>query len=55
MEPSEDGLVTDGMFMYKWLEKHVNGSPLFVWGHSLGTGYESKDMAYTLCLNKVLP
>ncbi|KAK3922473.1 Lysophosphatidylserine lipase ABHD12, partial [Frankliniella fusca] len=41
VEPSETGLVADGIFMYKWVEKHINGSPLFVWGHSLGTGVSS--------------
>ncbi|XP_026282641.1 lysophosphatidylserine lipase ABHD12 isoform X2 [Frankliniella occidentalis] len=41
VEPSERGLVSDGVFMFKWVEKHINGSPLFVWGHSLGTGVSS--------------
>ena len=45
IEPSEDGLVTDGVFMYKWLKKHVGNSPLFVWGHSLGTGVSSHALA----------
>lgn len=42
VEPSEGGLVEDGIFMYKWLEKQANGNPLFVWGHSLGTGWVVK-------------
>ncbi|XP_034231132.1 lysophosphatidylserine lipase ABHD12 isoform X2 [Thrips palmi] len=45
VEPSEDGLVADGMFMYKWLQKRVGNSPLFVWGHSLGTGVSSHALA----------
>lgn len=41
IEPSEDGLVTDGISMFRWVEKHANGNPIFVWGHSLGTGVSS--------------
>lgn len=45
VEPSEEGLVEDGIFVYKYLEKRVGGSPLFVWGHSLGTGVSSHALA----------
>lgn len=37
VEPSEDGLVNDAIFMYKWLSNRTS-SKIFVWGHSLGTG-----------------
>lgn len=36
---SEMGVVTDSKFVLEWIMKIVNGSaPVFVWGHSLGTG-----------------
>ena len=38
VEPSEPGLVSDGEYMYHWAKQHAKGAPLFVWGHSLGTG-----------------
>ncbi|XP_046989448.1 lysophosphatidylserine lipase ABHD12 isoform X1 [Schistocerca americana] len=41
VSPSETGVVSDGKFMYRWVEEHAKGSPLFVWGHSLGTGVSS--------------
>lgn len=34
--PSEDGIVRDCMFMYKWIANKTKGN-VFVWGHSLGT------------------
>lgn len=36
--PSEEGVVADGKFVYKWLKERIKDSPLIVWGHSLGTG-----------------
>lgn len=36
---SEIGVVHDSKFVLEWLIKIVNNSaPIFVWGHSLGTG-----------------
>lgn len=36
---SEMGVVHDSKFVLEWLIKIVNNSaPIFVWGHSLGTG-----------------
>lgn len=36
---SENGVVADSKFVLQWLLKKVNGTaPVFVWGHSLGTG-----------------
>ncbi|KAG8234457.1 hypothetical protein J437_LFUL011856 [Ladona fulva] len=39
--PSEEGVVEDGVFIYNWLKEKVKNAPLFVWGHSLGTGISS--------------
>jgi len=39
VELSEEGVVTDSKYVFEWVMKKVNGStPVFVWGHSLGTG-----------------
>lgn len=39
VELSEMGVVDDSKFVLEWLMKTVNNSaPIFVWGHSLGTG-----------------
>lgn len=40
-ELSEIGVVNDSKYVLEWLLKIVNGTaPVFVWGHSLGTGYK---------------
>ncbi|XP_025104567.1 monoacylglycerol lipase ABHD12-like [Pomacea canaliculata] len=36
--PSEEGVVHDAYFAYKWLKSKSNNAPIFIWGHSLGTG-----------------
>ena len=36
--PSEDGVVADALHTYKWIKDHSGSSPVFLWGHSLGTG-----------------
>ncbi|XP_031832490.1 lysophosphatidylserine lipase ABHD12 isoform X2 [Nomia melanderi] len=39
VELSEVGVVEDSKYALEWVLKKVNGSsPVFVWGHSLGTG-----------------
>lgn len=38
VEVSELGVVTDAMEMFRWVHKRANGTPIFGWGHSLGTG-----------------
>lgn len=39
---SELGVVTDSKYVVQWLINKVNNSaPIFVWGHSLGTGYNN--------------
>ena len=36
---SEAGVVADSKYVLQWLMNIVNGTaPIFVWGHSLGTG-----------------
>ncbi|XP_076279866.1 lysophosphatidylserine lipase ABHD12 isoform X2 [Lasioglossum baleicum] len=43
---SEVGVVADSKFVLEWLLKKVNGSsPVFVWGHSLGTGVSTHVLA----------
>ncbi|XP_050431172.1 lysophosphatidylserine lipase ABHD12 isoform X2 [Adelges cooleyi] len=38
---SEAGVVTDVMEVFRWIHSRANGSPIFGWGHSLGTGISS--------------
>lgn len=34
------GVVMDSKYILEWVMKKVNGTaPVFVWGHSLGTGW----------------
>ncbi|XP_057320141.1 lysophosphatidylserine lipase ABHD12 isoform X1 [Microplitis mediator] len=43
---SELGVVTDSKYVVQWLINKVNNSaPIFVWGHSLGTGVSSHALA----------
>lgn len=46
--PTEDGVVADGYFMYKWIKQRSGNSPVFLWGHSLGTAITTK-LAKMLC------
>ncbi|XP_068624513.1 lysophosphatidylserine lipase ABHD12-like [Battus philenor] len=45
LTPSEGGVVEDSLMVYDWLnstlEKGEEKPPVFVWGHSLGTGISS--------------
>ncbi|XP_030012601.1 lysophosphatidylserine lipase ABHD12 [Sphaeramia orbicularis] len=36
--PSEGGMTSDALFMYDWLKQKLDRRPLYIWGHSLGTG-----------------
>ncbi|MGH0149417.1 UNVERIFIED_CONTAM: hypothetical protein FKN15_015690 [Acipenser sinensis] len=36
--PSEGGMTADAIFMYDWVKKRSRSHPLYIWGHSLGTG-----------------
>nr|CAD7394322.1 unnamed protein product [Timema cristinae] len=42
--PSEQGVVSDSLFVLSWTMERVKGAPLFVWGHSLGTGVSSHSL-----------
>ncbi|XP_050358113.1 lysophosphatidylserine lipase ABHD12-like isoform X1 [Nymphalis io] len=43
--PSEDGVVEDALIVYDWLHTTVDKAPsrppIYIWGHSLGTGISS--------------
>ncbi|CAL8258893.1 unnamed protein product [Lota lota] len=36
--PSEGGMTSDALFMFHWIKQAIAHKPLYVWGHSLGTG-----------------
>ncbi|CAG2057129.1 unnamed protein product, partial [Timema podura] len=42
--PSEQGVVSDSLFVLSWTLERVKGAPLFVWGHSLGTSVSSHSL-----------
>ncbi|XP_066603801.1 lysophosphatidylserine lipase ABHD12 isoform X2 [Prorops nasuta] len=43
---SEEGVVADSKYIVEWLIKKVNSTaPIFVWGHSLGTGVSTHVLA----------
>ncbi|XP_042357316.1 lysophosphatidylserine lipase ABHD12-like [Plectropomus leopardus] len=37
-EPSEAGLTTDALHVFHWVKKRSSGGPVYLWGHSLGSG-----------------
>ncbi|KDR08111.1 monoacylglycerol lipase ABHD12 isoform X3 [Zootermopsis nevadensis] len=41
VSPSEMGVVSDGKYVFSWVQERAKASPLYVWGHSLGTGVSS--------------
>ncbi|XP_032685756.1 lysophosphatidylserine lipase ABHD12 isoform X2 [Odontomachus brunneus] len=46
VELSEMGVVMDSKYVLEWVLKKVNGTvPVFVWGHSLGTGVSTHVLA----------
>ncbi|XP_019636615.1 PREDICTED: monoacylglycerol lipase ABHD12-like [Branchiostoma belcheri] len=40
--PTEEGICEDALVVHSWVKKHAGNSPVFLWGHSLGTGVTSK-------------
>ncbi|CAC5363899.1 ABHD12 [Mytilus coruscus] len=52
--PTEDGVVEDGYFMYKWIKERSKDSTVILWGHSLGTAITTK-LARLLCLKNEDP
>lgn len=54
-ELSEMGVVNDSKYVLQWLLKKVNNTaPVFVWGHSLGTGVSTHTLAL-LATEKMQP
>ncbi|XP_015249692.1 PREDICTED: abhydrolase domain-containing protein 12B [Cyprinodon variegatus] len=37
-DPSEAGLTADALYLYHWAKAQSKGSPVYLWGHSLGSG-----------------
>ena len=37
-KPSEHGLMEDALTVYNYVRKHSGTSPVFIWGHSMGSG-----------------
>lgn len=54
VECSEAGLVNDALAMYSYI-KGVTNSPVYVWGHSLGTGVATHFMARLVAEGLPLP
>ncbi|KAM9466986.1 lysophosphatidylserine lipase ABHD12 [Clarias gariepinus] len=46
--PSERGMTQDALFLYQWLKQRIGNNPLYIWGHSLGTGVAT-NLARRLC------
>ncbi|ELU01147.1 hypothetical protein CAPTEDRAFT_149451 [Capitella teleta] len=40
--PSEQGVCADAMAAFKWIRKHSKKSPVYIWGHSLGSAVATK-------------
>ena len=38
-EPTEDDVVKDALYSYELIENHAPMAKIYIWGHSLGTGY----------------
>jgi len=45
---SENGVMTDVVSLYNWIKQYSKGSPIYVWGHSLGTGIATKAVRYLI-------
>ena len=38
-DPTEEGLIRDGRYLYDWLQNVTNGErKIYIWGQSLGSG-----------------
>jgi alpha/beta superfamily hydrolase len=51
-EPSEDGLVRDAVTVFNWIKQYAANTPVFVWGHSLGSALVS--LVTSCCLSALL-
>ncbi|PFX27544.1 Monoacylglycerol lipase ABHD12 [Stylophora pistillata] len=47
-KPSENGLIEDGLAAWKWIRSQSPEAPLYIWGHSLGSGVAG-GVAKALC------
>ncbi|KAL7296407.1 hypothetical protein TKK_0010419 [Trichogramma kaykai] len=55
VDPDEMGVVNDSKYIVEWVLKTVNNSaPVFIWGHSLGTGVSAHVLAI-LASEKISP
>lgn len=54
VDPDEDGLVMDTKALFNYLLDNAGTSPVFVWGHSLGTGVSCHAVS-ELCMEKKCP
>uniref|UniRef100_A0A8C9WMR2 Lysophosphatidylserine lipase ABHD12 n=1 Tax=Scleropages formosus TaxID=113540 RepID=A0A8C9WMR2_SCLFO len=36
--PSESGMTSDALYVFHWVKERIGKKPLYIWGHSLGTG-----------------
>ncbi|XP_015218262.2 lysophosphatidylserine lipase ABHD12 isoform X1 [Lepisosteus oculatus] len=46
--PSERAMTADAIFLYNWVKQRIGNNPLYIWGHSLGTGVATNLVRY-LC------
>lgn len=53
-EPTEAGLTTDALYVYKWVKARCRDSLVVIWGHSLGTGSVRSDLTTFLSLTRLL-
>ncbi|KAM3605605.1 uncharacterized protein V6R79_001698 [Siganus canaliculatus] len=53
-EPTEAGLTTDAISVYKWVKARCGNSLVVIWGHSLGTGVSTNSAVKLLEQGEVL-
>ncbi|KAK2824001.1 hypothetical protein Q5P01_021176 [Channa striata] len=53
-EPTEAGLTTDALYLYKWVKARSGNSLVAIWGHSLGTGVTTNAAAELIKQGEVL-
>lgn len=47
--PSETGIVSDSMFLFNYTKNLAGKNYIFIWGHSMGTGY-AKFISIIFCI-----
>jgi abhydrolase domain-containing protein 12 len=53
--PTKCGVITDGHAVYEYVQSLAGEAPVFVWGHSLGTGVSSAILAELSTAGKKMP